>query len=260
MAEVGGRYRPKSRITQGRPPDKYSSRDCRDVNLPTSCACLNEERPSHLGFLERSVRWILLRAQVVGILSSGDTCTQLWIAFSIFQPLLSLQINCNHLGDMDSLERLLWHGGSVGGSVGLALHNTKLATRLLLGGSGWGVKLESARVFLWARLLTTLPQGSIPSEFARHLAADRTAPGPNGHRRHSLDLSRDVLEQREVWGELTTQRSNRRSRGSDTAPAVGERPNTPRVCGCWGPKPRATTTTPRRCTLACSIKLRRCSG
>jgi hypothetical protein len=96
MAEVGGRYRPKSRITQGRPPDKYSSRDCRDVNLPTSCACLNEERPSHLGFLERSVRWILLRAQVVGILSSGDTCTQLWIAFSIFQPLLSLQINCNH--------------------------------------------------------------------------------------------------------------------------------------------------------------------
>ena len=96
MVEVGGRYRPKSRITQGRPPDKYSSRDCRDVNLPTSCACLNEERPSHLGFLERSVRWILLRAQVVGILSSGDTCTQLWIAFSIFQPLLSLQINCNH--------------------------------------------------------------------------------------------------------------------------------------------------------------------
>ena len=105
MVEVGGRYRPKSRITQGRPPDKYSSllhlslssaQDCRDVNLPTSCACLNEERPSHLGFLERSVRWILLRAQVVGILSSGDTCTQLWIAFSIFQPLLSLQINCNH--------------------------------------------------------------------------------------------------------------------------------------------------------------------
>jgi hypothetical protein len=96
MAEVGGRYRPKSRITQGRPPDKYSSRDCRDVNLPTSCACLNEDQSSKPpGVPEHRVQWILLRAQVEEKIRPQSTaCTGCVATDCAARPLSAAQTCC----------------------------------------------------------------------------------------------------------------------------------------------------------------------